>query len=617
VIKLGKIKVLDDITIEKIAAGEVIERPSSIVKELVENSIDANSDEIIIEIQNGGKSYIRVTDNGDGIAEDDIELAFKRHSTSKLSSIEDLYKIKSLGFRGEALASICHVAKVEVMTKTEDVVAGIHGIFEEGDLVSKEIIGCPKGTTMIVRDLFYNLPVRRKFLKSDLAEANNISNIVYRMALGNPSISFKFIKDNKTILKTSKNNNLKSHIYSILGKEFSNNLIEVNIEENGIKIFGYISNNKLYRGNRSHQYLYINGRHVNNLSIANTIEKYYKSIIPLNRFPCFIIFIEINPVKIDVNIHPTKEQVKFSNPAEVLSLLEKEVESSLYDSLSIPKMNIGEKKDSPKEENLPLLFQIYEEDIKDENKERDIVIKDFTLDSKFNVEDNISDYNSNLLCEEEVGIERDISSEAIYEESSSSIDKNIFLKAKPIGVIFGTYIVVEIEGEDKILFIDQHAAHERILYEKYLEEYKNENIVQQQLIAPEIIELTNMEMNNFQENKSIFNKLGFNVEEFGNNAVAIRAVPLVFGKPNLRELFFDILDNTNKIKTNYDVKLDKIMKIACTKAIKSGDNIGKIEILSLLKQLRKANNPYSCPHGRPTILEMTKKDIEKAFLRIT
>ncbi len=616
-IKLGKIKLLDGITIEKIAAGEVIERPSSIVKELVENSLDANSDEIIIEIQNGGKSYIRVTDNGDGIAEDDIELAFKRHSTSKLSTIEDLYKIKSLGFRGEALASICHVAKVEIMTKTEDVVAGVHGILEEGELISKEIIGCPKGTTMIVKELFYNLPVRRKFLKSDLAESNNISNIVYRMALGNPSVSFKFIKDNKTILKTAKNNNLRSHIYSILGKEFSNNLIELNMIDNGINLYGYISNNKLYRGNRSHQYLYINGRHVNNYGISNTIEKYYKSIIPLNRFPCFILFIEVDPSIIDVNIHPTKEEVKFSNPSEILAILEKGLENSLHPSLSIPKMNIGEKKEIPKEENLPLLFQAFEENLKDGNKEKDIIFKDFTIDSKFTPKEDILESNSYFSFEEEEKFAEDIIFGIDGEGTTSTINKNMFLNAKPIGVIFGTYILVEIEYENKILLIDQHAAHERILYEKYLEEYKNENIAQQQLMAAEIIQLTNMEMNIFQDNKPMFNKLGFDVEEFGNNAVAIRAVPLVFGKPNLKELFFDILDNTNSIKSNYDMKLDKIMKLACTKAIKSGDNIGEIEIVSLLKQLSEANNPYSCPHGRPTVLEISKTDIEKAFLRIT
>jgi len=620
VIKLGKIKVLDDITIEKIAAGEVIERPSSIVKELVENSIDANSDEITIEIENGGKTYIRVTDNGDGIAEEDIELAFRRHSTSKLSTIEDLYKIKSLGFRGEALASICHVARVEIMTKTDDVVAGVHGILEEGELISKEMIGCPKGTTMIVRDLFYNLPVRRKFLKSDLAEANSISNIVYRMALGNPSISFKFIKDKKTVIKTSKNNNLKSHIYSILGKEFSNNLIELNTTDNGIKVYGYISNNKLYRGNRSHQYLYINGRHVNNFSISNTIEKYYKSIIPLNRFPCFILFIEVDPSQIDVNIHPTKEEVKFSDPAEILSTLEKGLEYSLFPSLSIPKMNIGEKKEKQDEENLPLLFQAYEDNLSDEIKEKDIIFKDLTIDTKYRAEEDILASNSFFSREVEEEFPKGIESEVDVtnvEDSSPITNKNIFLNAKPIGVIFSTYIIVEIEDGNKILLIDQHAAHERIIYEKYLEEYKNENIAQQQLLAAEIIELTNMEMNIFLENKEIFNKLGFDVEEFGNNAVAIRAVPLVFGKPRLKELFFDILDNTNSIKTNYDMKLEKIMKMACTKAIKSGDSIGKVEIISLLKQLSEANNPYSCPHGRPTILEISKKDIEKAFLRIT
>lgn len=250
---MGKIRILDNLTIQKIAAGEVVERPSSIVKELIENSLDANSNNITIEIQNGGKTYIRITDDGDGIDEDDLDLAFKRHSTSKLSTVEDLYKIRSLGFRGEALSSISNVSKVEIMTKTENSIGGIQAIVEEGQIISKTVIGSPKGTTMIIRDLFYNLPVRKKFLKSDLIESNQISDIVYKIALGNLETSFKFIRDNKVVLKTSRNNDLSSHIYSILGKEFSNNLVEIDTNNKGIRLKGYLSSNNLYRSNRNHQ----------------------------------------------------------------------------------------------------------------------------------------------------------------------------------------------------------------------------------------------------------------------------------------------------------------------------------------------------------------------------
>ncbi|WP_353095232.1 DNA mismatch repair endonuclease MutL [Tissierella praeacuta] len=615
---MGKIKLLDNITIQKIAAGEVIERPSSIVKELIENSLDANSNNITIEIRDGGKSYIRVTDDGDGIEDDDLNLAFRRHSTSKLSSIEDLYKIRSLGFRGEALASISHVSKVEVMTKTKNAIGGTHAVVEEGKIVSKEVVGCPKGTTLIVKDLFYNLPVRKEFLKSNLIESNQISDIVYKVALGNLNTSFKFIRDDKVVLKTPQNKNMEAHIYSILGKEFSNNLIEINFEESGIHIHGYISNNNLYRGNRNHQYIYINGRYIYNINISNAIENRYKSIIPLNRFPCFILFIELDPSSIDVNIHPTKQEIKFSNQSQIFSVIDKAINNALYPSLSVPKVKFKEN-EVIKEENTPLLFMQKNTDINMDVQD-DIIVKDFTNKTIF-AEESLSNSELSIIAESESIISENTNNEyRVYNEinvdDSSENIKNILSNIEPIGIVFNTYILAEDKVNDSLYFIDQHAAHERVMYEKYLEEYKNESITAQQLLVPEIAELTNSEMNNFLENASIFKKLGFDVEEFGNNSVVIRSVPLIFGTPKIKGLFYDLLDNINNIKSNYDTKLDKIMKIACTKAVKSGDHMSKIEILSLFEQLKKCNNPHSCPHGRPTVLKMSKTDIEKAFLRI-
>lgn len=617
---MGKIILLDNNTVQKIAAGEVVERPSSIIKELVENSIDAKANNIIIEIKNGGKSYIRVTDDGDGIDNDDLSLAFERHSTSKLSVVEDLHKIRSLGFRGEALASISHVSIVEVMTKTEDALGGTHARVEEGKIISKDVIGCPKGTTMIVKDLFYNLPVRKKFLKSDLIESNQISDIVYKIALGNLETSFKFIRDDKVVLKTSKNNSMKSHIYSILGKEFSNNLTEVSIEQYGIQINGYISNNKLYRSNRNHQYIYINGRYINNTSIANVIEKHYRSIIPLNRFPVFILFIDLDPSNIDVNIHPTKQEIKFANQSEIFTMIDEVVKNTLYHSISIPTVSFEKTTKPSKEEQLPLLFIPTDKDM-----EENIIVKDFT-DKPMYLEDiKNNSMQSDLPKRDYFVINENIyEQDNIVERKSLEIDQdsksiqNILSDVVPIGVIFSTYILGEDKLNERLYFIDQHAAHERVMYEKYLNEYKNENIVAQQLLVPEIFELTNQEMNNFLENILIFKNLGFDIEEFGNNSVAIRAVPFIFGVPNIRDLFYDLLDNINKnIRNNYDTKLEKIMKLACTNAVKSGDYMSKIEILSLMEQLKKCQNPHSCPHGRPTILEMSKTDIEKAFLRIT
>ncbi len=636
---MTKIKILDDLTIQKIAAGEVVERPSSIVKELIENSLDANAKNIVVEIKDGGKSYIRITDDGDGISEKDLSLAFKRHSTSKLEFVEDLYEIRSLGFRGEALSSISNVSKVEVITKTEDSLAGLQAIVEEGKVLSINPIGSPKGTTMIVNDLFYNLPVRKKFLKSNLIESNKISDIVYKIALGNSGTSFKFIRDNKVVLNTSRNNDLSTHIYSILGKEFSKNLVKTNriIKDDGLEIKGYISNNHLYRSNRSHQYIYINGRYIDNTSISNAIEKHYKTILPINRFPVYILFLEIDPGTIDVNIHPTKQEIKFANHDEIIEAIEESIKRTLEDSMSIARVSFQKKKPKAKEESLPLLFNFekdIDKDIIEKNKEnstiqkdiskQNIIIKDLTGEKK-NKDKKDSFYNNdeNLIVREKQILENYNLSDNLREEKLKATEnkeekiENILVNLSPIGVIFKTYILAEDKLNEKFYFVDQHAAHERIMYERYLREFKEEKIATQQLMSPEIMELTNKEMINFIENISIFESLGFELEEFGNNSIAIRGVPLLFGIPNIKDLFYNLLDNIEEnIKSSYDVNLNKIMKIACVNSVKSGDNMEDIEILSLFEQLKLCENPHTCPHGRPTIIEMSKKDIEKEFLRI-
>lgn len=617
---MANIKLLDKKTIEKIAAGEVIERPSSIVKELIENSLDANAKNIIIEIKEGGKSYIRVTDDGTGIDYDDLELAFKRHSTSKITSLEDLYSTMSLGFRGEALSSVSHVAKIEIMTKTADSLSGINAIIEEGDVLSKEVVGTPKGTTMIVRDLFYNLPVRKKFLKSILSESNQIVDIVYKIALGNIDVSFKLIKDNKVILKTSRMNKPLEHIYSVLGKEFRDNLVNICLENEKLAINGYISNNKLYRSNRSHQYIYVNGRYINSKGITDIVEKHYKSIIPLNRFPSFILFIDIDPSVIDVNIHPSKQEIKFVDEEGVFENLSDIVRENLSRTIRIPELNFANKKEDKKDE-IPTLFDSPSIDIQD-----DIIVRDFTnrIKDKSYADENKrpNEYNekyTGFLIEEksDANIDSKLEDKNISAKQDIPNTRNILSNLRPLGVIFKTYILSEDKLNQKLYFIDQHAAHERVMYEKYLNEFNSESINSQQLIAPEIIELTNLEMTKFLSNRDVFRSLGLDVDEFGKNNVAIRAVPLVFGKPDIKKLFYDILDNMDsEINSSYDIHIDKIMKIACTKAIKGGDTMSDIEILSLFEALKNTKEPNSCPHGRPTILEMSKRDIEKGFLRI-
>lgn len=635
---MGKIKVLDNMTIQKIAAGEVIENPASIVKELVENSLDANAENIVIEINNGGKSYIRITDDGDGIPKDDISIAFKRHSTSKLNNINDIYSIMSLGFRGEALASISTVSKMEILTKTSGSEAGVHSHIEEGEVISSDIVGCPKGTTMIVKDLFYNLPVRKKFLKSDISEGNQINDIITKLVLGNYEKSIKFIRDGKTILHTSKNKDLLDTIYTVLGKDFANNLIQIDYKDSYIRINGFISNNNLYRGNRGHQYMYINGRSIVNSAISKSIENKYKSLIPINRFPIFVLNIDIAPGEIDVNIHPTKQEVKFINKDRVIGTITNCIERYLLSSCSIPQISMNKDNQKDAKSELPKLYNLNDNDLdKASNITDEIVVRDFitngyneienleignNLDFKFsnneNKENLIESYK--LINESDKNFKSNdpnsdnLNDEILIEEQTI---QDQLLDINPIGRIFNTYIIAESKDEEKIFFIDQHAAHERIMYEKFKKEYEEESITVQQLIVPEIIELTNSEMNKLLDNIKIFIKLGFDLEEFGSNCIALRGVPLVFGNPKGRELFLDILDNIDfEVKSSYDLKVEKIMKISCTKAIKSGDKITDSEILALLKDLRSCKNPYTCPHGRPTVIEMSKNDIEKEFLRI-
>jgi len=608
---MHKIKLLDEYTIQKIAAGEIIERPASVIKELVENSLDAKATNIVVEITNGGKDYIRVTDDGEGILDSDLDLAFKRHSTSKIETVEDLFKIVSFGFRGEALSSISAVAKVEVLTKTSYSLTGTQAFVENGEIISKKPVGCPKGTTMIVRDLFYNIPVRRGFLKSESNESSYIDDTLYRFALGNTDVSFKYIKDNKVIFNTSKNNSLISNIYSLLGKDFSNNLIKVDYKSKNAHIYGYISNNTLYRGNRKHQYLYVNKRHVRNKIITNLIEDKYKSLIPINKFPVFILFIDVDPSFVDVNIHPAKQEIKFLNQDEINNSLENMIFNALNNNIYIQKLTFEREKKEPDYEELPLLFEknLIDINVVDNNNESyNYIYKDNEKNK------DIKEFNIDVINQapkENVQIEEDLEPKSLKEPI------NFLNSFRIIGVVFNTYILLEDIENEKLLIMDQHAAHERVMYERYKREFESEKIAIQNLLTPEILELSTWEVDIVNKNSKLLKDLGFIVEEFGQNSIILRGVPLLFGIPQAKNFFIEILDGLTKdLKSGYDIKLDKIMKIACSKAIKGGDRITDVEIEKLIEQLKNADNPYTCPHGRPTIIEITKKDIEKEFKRI-
>lgn len=599
---MKRIKILDDLTIQKIAAGEVIERPASVVKELVENSLDANSQNITLEIQNGGKSYIRVTDDGEGILENDLGHAFKPHSTSKLDQIDDLYNIRSFGFRGEALASIASVARVEMLTKTNSNLSGTQVLVEEGKIIKQQPIGCPKGTTMIVKDLFYNLPVRKNFLQSDRSEANKVTDIIHKLALGNYGTSFKYINDNRIIFNTSKNNRLKDNIYLLLGKEYVENLIGVCYETGDFKISGYISNNKFYRGNRSHQYLYVNKRLVSNQNISKIIEEEYKGLIPINRFPIYILFIDIDSKNIDVNIHPTKEEIKFINEQKIKSQLRTTIYKTLRANLSVPQGIV--KKELPKEkEELPLL---YEE----------------TLLDSYQGKDENNDLHFDQALEKMPIYKRDYTNKDFnYREGPNKVEKealgDIFKNLDYIGSIFSTYILAENKQDSKVYIIDQHAAHERILYENYKTQHLKEKVHIQELLAPVFLELTNLEVARILENKELFREVGFVIDDFGNNSIIIRGVPILFGEPQAKSLFLEIIDGIDPAdKRNPKTLIDRIIKIACSQAIKAGDRIDPMEVESLFQQLQELENPLTCPHGRPTVIEISKKDLEKEFKRI-
>ena len=609
---MSKIRVLDNLTIQKIAAGEVIERPASIVKELVENSIDAGGDQIIVEISDAGRDFIRVTDNGEGMDEDDLRLAFARHTTSKLHSVEDLGRILTMGFRGEALSSICAVSKIEVLTRRNDMDAGLMGYVEDGVLKSISPTGSPMGTTMIIRKLFYNLPVRKRFMKSKTWEENAITETVTRLAVGNPGISIKYIKDNKVVFNTTGTGDIKNTVFQLLGKDLASGLKNLSINTEDFSIQGYVSDNTLYRSNRHHQYLYVNGRYVVDYRLSRIIEKSYQTLIPSNKFPVFVLFVNIDPSDVDVNIHPTKQEIKFTNDSNIYQKLEAAIRNNIDVIMRVPKANLEPKVKNNLEE-YPSIWDIEKDGTldklennryNDDPDEKSIVFVDYSQEE---------DWSPNDLTKEK---KESYSSHGI----EGSIDKTMvsFKSLRILGTAFRTYVFAENVVNSTLYIIDQHAAHERIMYEKLLNEFKNETVHVQQLLQPLVLDLGQTEYTIAMENLDHFESLGFLVEPFGDRSMILRGVPFVFGAPDSRSLFLDILDQLEESKpSSYETKLERIMKLACTSAIKAGDSVAEIEAKALLNQLEECENPYTCPHGRPTIIEMTRKELEKMFLRIT
>ncbi|WP_066496969.1 DNA mismatch repair endonuclease MutL [Abyssisolibacter fermentans] len=631
----GIINFLDETTINKIAAGEVIERPASVIKELVENSIDAKSDSIVIEIKNGGKQYIRITDNGNGISTDDLDIAFLRHTTSKIINSDDLSNIHTLGFRGEALSSITAVSQVEVITKTLEANYGMQLNVTGGKIIDKTDVGCPKGTTFIVRNLFFNVPVRKKFLKSDTTESSYVSEIIFKLALSYPRISFKYIRDGKLIFKTSGKGDLLSCIYSLYGKSYIQSLINVAYNDD-IKIHGYISKPELSRGNRKHQFFYVNGRCIQSDILSKAVQDAYKTLITINNFPIVFLFIEVEPSSIDVNIHPSKSEIRFDDDNHIYNILKKVIKDTLFKKDLIhtnETKTTSDKKYDKKIEYLDLISNIKPNNYIKSSFKKDYV-KDNSKESKYKSE-QITIYNQDnnkltskvnnpvsyikkepMIIEKEtqIQIDKPIEPDTVIESEDT---KHNFPELRYICTLFSTYIIAADKITEELYMIDQHAAHERVMYEKIYNQHEKNEILKQELITPITIDMTNHELLTINENKSILDKLGFEIEDFGNNSILLRSVPALLNIKGLKKFFIEILDHLKDIsKKPQDYRLKYIMKLACTTAVKGGDNLKEIEIESLFKQLQMLENPYTCPHGRPTIVKLSKHELEKKFKRI-
>ena len=647
------IKVLSKETVEKIAAGEVIERPVSVVKELVENSIDAGATNIIIKIYDGGKRKISISDNGSGINREDVNLAFIKHSTSKIENVDDLYRIHTMGFRGEALASIKAISNVTLISKTEDEEIGSKISFFNGNK-RIENISTNKGTSIIVEDIFYNIPARKKFLKKDTYESNLINDLLYRLAIANPSIGFKYMNNDKLIFDLFSDQSLYERINSLYGYDTAINMKEVNIESDKFKIRGYISNNLLYRSNKKNQLLYINNRTVKNDAISKVINEAYKSTIPLNRFPVFFLFIDIDPSMLDVNIHPAKTEVKIQDMDELLILLNSNLKRVINSDVEL-KIAFSDKKDEREEETK---LNIVEKDEEDSNEAVRITYEDDTstqnnsvyaksndteYDDEFkskedsdrdenNADIPVFDYDEfindiNLLQDRKKDIEKpsqEYEEILIFDEKTEDDknrivmdDINILDAYKIEGVLFNTFILLYDYNNDFVVMIDQHAAHERILYEEFSEKFKNSKVNSQYIEGVSPIKLTVNEEETIKENMDLLNKFGFTIDIYPDHNVVVRSIPIIFGGNYSLDLIKDIIGILDEEKTNiYDYKVEKIMKYACKNAIKAGDKISNIEIDKLIEDLKKCKYPTTCPHGRPSMVILKKNMIEKIFFRI-
>lgn len=619
------IQLLDEATIEKIAAGEVVERPSSVVKELVENAIDAKATFITVEIKEGGTTFLRIMDNGCGIEKDQVRLAFLRHSTSKIRSMEDLLCVKSLGFRGEALASISAVAQVELITRPRGALTGVRYLIEGSKEKAFEEIGAPEGTTFLVRNLFFNTPVRRKFLKSPQTEGGYVATIMERLALSHPEISFQLIVNNQPKLHTSGNCNRKDIIYHIYGKEIAANLLAIDAEKDGIRVSGFIGKPLISRGNRNFENYYINGRYMKSNVVAKAIEEAYKPYLMSRQYPFTVLYITMDEELLDVNVHPTKMEVRFSNGELLYSDLVELLRATLQGRDLIPEVSVGTDAKPVKNEENPVSKeaapQPFERSRLSQMRENPRPVSETQKEQIRASVRADSPYELKYAPRSPHGMRDDQMTEVFREESG--YQTNFIEEAKKsniriIGQLFETYWLTEVE--DKLFIIDQHAAHEKVLFERNMKTFADRDYTSQQLSPPIILSLTMQEQNALKNNLEELTGLGFEINEFGGSEYAIVAVPDNLYHLDAKQLFLELLDDmvsgSESGRATTEMIWNKVATASCKAAIKGNQRISRAEMEELIRELLTLDNPYHCPHGRPTMISMSKYEIEKKFKRI-
>ena len=634
---MGKINLLSQETIDKIAAGEVVERPASVAKELIENSIDAGATAISVEIKGGGIEYLRITDNGSGIEKDQIRIAFLRHSTSKIADASDLASVRSLGFRGEALSSISAVAKVELITKTKDSLLGASYIIEGAKEISLTDIGAPNGTTFIVRQLFFNTPARKKFLKSESTEGSYVFDVVEHLALSHPEISFKFLLNGKEKLMTSGNGSLSDTIYQIYGRQIAANVLDIDYEDDKVKLSGFIGQSVIARGNRAFEHFFVNNRYIKSNNLSKACEEGYYGFLMGHQYPFFVINIDFDADVVDVNVHPTKQEVRFEDEAYILELLTKTINNRLRKREDVLEAHIDEPKPVSHATPMQILPEVKEESISSTDSSQDTIkptrvteeSKAVTIHQEVKPVKMPEPFERDRLEKIKAQVTAQIRNDTPYEkkfaeqnrggekyEQISFLQKEAIKEHKIIGQVFDTYWIIEYDKN--MYIIDQHAAHEKVLFEKTMARLKNNEMTSQMISPPVIVSLAPQDVLLYETYHEAFEKIGFQITSFGGNEIAINGVPGNMLNLDPKSLFMEILADCGNYKSSdsFDMIVERVASMSCKAAVKGNNKLSLPEIKTLVDDLLKLENPYHCPHGRPTMISFSEYELAKKFKRI-